>query len=363
MDVELDDVKYDFFRSAFQEVCDGDATDEEYDGNTCFPEWRARAKKMTDDAESLRYMSFNGAYEMQRNAGGDGGGLYETMNDRPIYVQRGRRGFDAFGESSPAGRFMYCDGAWVFHVPGVHKGRIDYEDNAATDLVDSCHWLMRSPGTAEYDLAKVPTTNWIVWTDDKLRVANDLQIVCAECEGPRNANRPDRPVVGCSYNGACDARQRCACRDGWVGPRCRTCACDVLTVQFGDATTRTYARVATTTTVYDRPAYSLTEIDSTPYEESDLWTANHTSDESQLLLYTGFEYVLLNLRFGDDDELSNYLRLFHSGWDYEYPERASYRSERTTSSTPTDLTWYSEETGEKSDFSLKCASNACARQS
>lgn len=353
-DVKFQDLEYNFFQQSFNEVCEG-ATDEEDSKKTCPQEWMVRSEETTQNAKTLKYISFNGVYEMQKKLNRTRvEGFYEMMNGRPIYVQRGRTGFNAFGKNSPPGRIMYCDGSWVFNIPGVHKGSVDHENFAAADVVDSCHWLLKSPKTTEYDLAKVPMANWVVWTGNRVQIAKDLSIHCTECEG---SGTPTTPVVGCTYKGVCSKEKTCVCDAGWLGVQCETSVCDTLTTFWGNSTW-SYARVddeeSNGMTVYGRPVYLLKEVDSKPYIENEYWAANYGSQVSQVLMFTGFDYVFINLSFDSNDEMLHYLRLFHTGWNYDYTKQISYKSMRTTAPMPTGLTWYSQETGEEIKFEMDC---------
>ena len=305
-EVKFDPRSFDFFRDTCQQ------------NNTihnCADSWTIRQ-------DQIDYSSFNDVYEAEEN---DDGSI-KLVDYRPVYNQRDKTGFNAFGEDSPGGKFRYCheEEAWVFVIDRVSKSEVDVEDGG-------CNWLMKSPKTKAFTLHEVELDGWVMWTGI-LHVMQSFSISCLECSG-----EIDKPSADCTYHGKC-SNKKCVCDSNWTGSQCESCAsCSRLELTLGNETRSSgFKRLDNgnfkTIEVYGRPVYYKVDIFDNP------------DPALRFISYTGRRYAMydlsgkMSLSTTIATDLRKFFKTFHSTWDLE-PNMIRMVSEETDLPMPFGLKW------------------------
>ena len=317
--VRFPSLEYDFFT----DVC------ENFDD--CPASWKERSTP-------LRYSGFSDVYTVKRKENGE----IFMRDGRPIFFQRGESDFNAFGEASPPGVFSYChkERAWVFTIENVSKGQADMLD-------DSCNWLMKSPPTTEFNLQKVTTDGWILWTGI-LEVAKPLVISCAQCDDSRNIGEFN---VGCTYHGKC-VNKHCQCDPHWMSHQCETCvACTSMTLSTAARDWEIF-RLNTRESEDDSLAKAFDIYGHPVYYNGHVVNGTIFIDKGVLVLfYTGSSFTIWSMghlveeRTDDLEVLRSALVGYHASWGLD-GHTPIYVSERTTVPMPFGLKWRDLMTGE-----------------
>jgi hypothetical protein len=135
----------------------------------------------------------------------------------------------------------YCtsEEAWVFMHPNIRKSESDD---------DECPWLLRSPGTSEYDILDV-FGDWTVWAGS-FKQGGAFKAVCSECS--ESSNNAD-----CNFHGQC-VDGRCVCMDNgdYFGSHCEhKRPCETLRGDAGDIWSIRTDDDGNEILAYERPTY------------------------------------------------------------------------------------------------------------
>ena len=352
-EVKFKDLSYNFFQYTCevleQEYEEADEKEkDEKDKRRCPDTWK-------DRLDEIDYSSFNGVYSIFKNKRGG----IALKGDRPIYYQKQRddTAFDIYGDTSPSGKFEYCEtlGAWVFSIPGVSKAV----------GADDCSWLMRSRKTTALSLDDVDETDWKVWTGIKSETSVD--ITCVECldrKGGVGSNGND----SCSFHGSCVSKDEdeqtkvCLCTGNetiWMGPECSACvACTALSIDSSPWVTSNETAMIRLNNTDGRPF----DIYSHPVYYHGHIADGSISKPSILALYSGSKYWIvslddLNIDVSTQKQLIEQLESFHSAWDVSNVFKPLHVSESTNSPMPIGVRWKSYETQGDAGFEFKCLYN------
>jgi len=279
--------------------------------------WREAIVLWPDDSKSetpgtyeqlaLVYSSFNGVYIKDKS---------RTHEGRPVYIEQkkyDRTPFDVVaplyypynypiyhdtsGEVDPVkpAEIKYCGGSWVFSHDDIRKSK--------KNKSEKCPWLLRSPGTASYDLLDVDG-RWNIWTGAIFQT--EVSIKCNECLDDSD----------CNLNGVCNkSNGECECdadEDAvYLGGHCevklrnecRTIIGELYneTWTVGAVTLKDTGRMGSSEVIdqeYSRPVYSY--VDGLPEDQAPRENASFS------LLYSGSRWSRINLPRINDETAAEY---------------------------------------------------------